>query len=628
MNLIQKLRYRFDNSLSRGPISVLSWLGIVILLFLVVSSLVIIAIEAIVGLDVEKRTSFWRAFYEGFYQLFSSGAINWDEPSMPFLISMAILCVVGLIFVSIFIGLVSSGIASKIEDLQRGRSKVMEKNHIVVYGWSSKIFEVLHQLILANESVAHNCIVVLANQDKVEMENAIREKIEDRKTSEIIVRSGTTTDVDDVNIANPQQARSILILPNETEHSDIDVIKTLMAIVNNKDRNKNKYNIVTEINDVSKIAVAKILGKDEISIIQTWDIISRIMVQSARQPGLSTVITELLSFQGNEIYFKHDHSLGGKTFKDIVFGFSNAVPMGIRRRDGKVLLNPEPNTVIQNEDKIICIAEDDNKISYSEKSEIIIYREAIHKDVAAAPAKSKILVIGWNYKAPTIIRELDHYVLPGSELTVAASVDYAETQLTNLKSTLSHLMLHYLQGDTTDYAFLQSLKLDTYDHLIILCYDHLSLQDADSRTLITLIQVRDLSEKLHAKFNIVTEMLDSRNKSLAELAKPDDFVISDNITSLMMAQLSENRELLTIFEELFSAHGVEIYLKPAADYVKLDTDINFYTLLEAAYLRNELCIGYRLNNNQTQPNFGVIINPSKEEKIRFSAGDKVIVIAG
>jgi ion channel POLLUX/CASTOR len=45
-------------------------------------------------------------------------------------------------------------------------------------------------------------------------------------------------------------------------------------------------------------------------------------------------------------------------------------------------------------------------------------------------------------------------------------------------------------------------------------------------------------------------MLDLRNRELAEAAKVDDFIVSEHLISLMLAQLSENAELMHIFENI------------------------------------------------------------------------------
>jgi hypothetical protein len=97
----------------------------------------------------------------------------------------------------------------------------------------------------------------------------------------------------------------------------------------------------------------------------------------------------------------------------------------------------------------------------------------------------------------------------------------------------------------------------------------------------------------------------------------------------MMAQLSENHELLGVFTDMFDPEGSEIYLKPISDYIVAGQPVNFYTVTEAARRRGEIALGYRVmsESRNAEKSYGVRTNPKKSEKVIFAPDDKVIVIA-
>ncbi len=72
-------------------------------------------------------------------------------------------------------------------------------------------------------------------------------------------------------------------------------------------------------------------------------------------------------------------------------------------------------------------------------------------------------------------------------------------------------------------------------------------QAADARTLVTLLHLRDIAEQHRHPFSIVSEMLDVRNRELAKVTQADDFILSHQLTSLMLAQVSENKSWLPCF---------------------------------------------------------------------------------
>ena len=155
------------------------------------------------------------------------------------------------------------------------------------------------------------------------------------------------------------------------------------------------------------------------------------------------------------------------------------------------------------------------------------------------------------------------------------------------------------------------------------------MQKSDAMTLITLLHLRDISQKLGTTFNIVSEMQDIGNKELAEVTKANDFIVSDRLISLMLAQLSESRDLKDVFDQLLNAEGSEIYLKPVTDYVKTGVEMDFYTVLESAARKGQTALGYRKSEHFDSPEhaYGVNLNPVKSKKVTFNERDKVIVLA-
>ena len=183
----------------------------------------------------------------------------------------------------------------------------------------------------------------------------------------------------------------------------------------------------------------------------------------------------------------------------------------------------------------------------------------------------------------------------------------------------------YINDKTT----LVNLKTELYDHIILLSYTDIDIQESDAKTLICLLHLRNLSEKANKDYSIVSEMLDIRNRELGVVAKADDFIVGDNLISLMLSQLSENKDLKKVYDVLFEAEGSEIYLKPISRYVKTGEAVNFYTVLESAAQLNETAIGYRISSlsSDSDKHFGVTINPNKANTVKFSEEDFIIVVA-
>jgi hypothetical protein len=292
-------------------------------------------------------------------------------------------------------------------------------------------------------------------------------------------------------------------------------------------------------------------------------------------------------------------------------------------------MNPPMDSVLQTGDSIIAISADDDTIQLAAAPGVVDAGAIRSSGKHAKAAPEKCLVLGWNRCGATIIRELDSYVARGSRVTVVTDQNRTKEHVRLYAGNLSNQKVDVKEEDITDRAVLESLDIPNYDHVIALAYSHLAPQEADAKTLVTLLHLRDIAERDSTPFSIVSEMLDLRNRELAEAANVDDFIVSEHLISLMMAQLSENRELLSVFEDIFDPEGAEIYLKPIGDYVETGRPVNFYTVTAAARQRGETAIGYRLlsESHNAEKAYGVHTNPKKSEAVTFAPEDKVIVIA-
>jgi len=622
----QRFQYWFDNYMSRGSGAMLNGLFIL-------TALIIFTVAALVKFtnNAPNGESFFQLSWMGLMRTLDSGTMGGDSGSVFFLLMMLSVTLGGVFVVSALIGIINNGIEDKMDELRKGRSKVLENDHTLILGWNPQVFTIISELILANESRKSGAIiVVLSDQDKVEMEDAINDRIPDTKNTRVICRSVSPIDLTDLEISSPHTARSIIILADGAD-PDTHVIKSVLAITNNPNRRAEPYHIVTQIRDPKNMDVVKMLGtKDIVQPILTNDLIARVVAQTSRQSGLSIVYTELMDYGGDEIYFTQIPEFSGKTYGESLHAFETSTLMGIRKADGTIAMSPPMDTRIQSGDQVFVIAEDDDKIKLSGLSRIPLDESLIQiSGKASRPKPEKALILGWNHSGSIIIRELDNYVANGSQVMIVSDINDLEKQLHLDIGKLKNQKITVEHGDIRNRALLEKLDASEYDHVIVLAYNQLEQQEADAITLITLLHLRDIAERDETPFSVVSEMLDLRNRELAEAAKVDDFIVSEHLISLMMSQLSENAELMGVFTDMFDPEGAEIYLKPIGDYVKTGKPVNFYTVTEAARRRGETAIGYRVINesHDSEKSYGVHTNPKKSEQVTFAPEDKIIVIA-
>lgn len=623
----EKLRYNFENNLSKGTIALIKWLGIFSILVMIIGG-ILISTLGITQDPTEEKLGFWEAFWQSLVRTLDSGTFGGDT-GWGFRMVMLFVTIGGVFIVSALIGVLNSGLEDTITEIRKGRSKVVESGHTLILGWTPTIINIISELLKANENQKSARIVIMSERDKVEMEDDIRMSFPKTGNTKIICRTGSSLSLLDLSITNFNEAKSIIILSPEAENADTFTVKSVLAITNNPQRKKEKFHIVAEIRNEENMEAANLVGGDEACYVQSHDLIARITAQTCRQSGLSIIYTEMLDYGGDEIYFKEEKALKGKIYKDAIFKYEKSAIMGLMKADGSVLINPPMGQLIEEGDQVIAISEDDDTVVLSDNTDYKVNDSAFSENVKMPASKERNLVLGWNEKGRRIIDELDNYVLKGSEVLVVSDDESIEDEVKKLGQKLKNLEISFKAANITNREALDSLNIPTYQQIIVLGNQSIDVQEADAKTLITLLHLRNISEQSNIDFNIVSEMFDVQNRELAQITKADDFIVSDNIISLMITQLSENKNLKKVFDILFTAEGSEIYLKPIVEYVKPGSEINFYTLMEAASKKAETALGYKLDNDKDNPEeqFGVHLNPKKSDTFVVGPKDKIIVLS-
>jgi voltage-gated potassium channel Kch len=624
----RRLRYEFDKSMAAGPIALIGWLAVVSLIVIVVAAAVIALLH--IAPEGSESMGFGEAAWEALMRTLDSGTMGGDT-GWGFRAVMLLVTLGGIFVVSALIGVLSSGIEGKLDELRKGRSDVLEKDHTIILNLSDSILDIVSELTIANESRRRPRIVIMADKDKVEMEDEIAAKVPNLRNTRVICRSGDPTDLGDLAIASPQAARSIIVVsPEGADDPDSRVIKTILALVNDPDRRTEKYRIAAEIRDARNAELARVVGGSEVQLVLADELIARIIVHSSRQSGLSAVYSELLDFDGCEIYTAEQKPIEGASFGDALMAYDTSTLIGLCDIAGQVFLNPPMETQIRPGMKAILIAEDDSAIKVTanplnvDHAAIALY----HRDERQP---ERTLMLGWNRRGPMIAFELSRYVAPGSVLTIAADTPELQAEVGALMIAGSNLQVEYGVVDTASRAALESLNIPSYNHVLVLGYsDHLEPQATDTRTLVTLLQLRKIAETYGSRINVVSEMIDVRNRVLAEVTRADDFVVSNKLVSLMLAQASENENIGAIFADLLDEQGSEIYMRPAESYLELNRPMSFYTVTEACRRRGEVALGYvkkRRVGADPRNMGGVVVNPKKSDALAYEAGDRIIVLA-
>lgn len=619
-----KFLYRIDKFISKGATNII--LAIIAVIFLISAFFSFLAII----LDVNNNDIFIKIFSDLIFTSMKYKTANSEYfvyESINFLMFTA-----GLFLTAALIGAITAGINDRLKKLRNSSAFIYETNHTIILGFSSHVVSLVKELIIANESERNSCIVILGKQSRNEMRTFINKSISDFKGTEIIYREGDRCIKNDLIQLNLDDAKSIII--NQHSDKNNDTSKTLLAILNRENRKKDPYHIVAVVASTQEATLCKLIGKNEVEIIESNDFLARLEAQTCRQSGLPLVYEELLNFDGDEIYFKNEASLVDKKFFEACNYFNTSTLIGIQRK-GNVLLNPKSEEIIKNDDEIIGIASDNSTFILDNPNPLKFNFKKSTRKSKNSDLPEKFLFLGFNNHTEQVLNLLGKYTVKNSlcELVI-------EDNKKNKTKKFNNLLVNYHYTKLIDRAFLNKINYNLYDYVIVQSSFneniHIDEDLIDNKSLGIILNLRDLKNIHNYSFKIISELFDTNNHELIQNSQVDDFILSEKFISSAIAQISENKKLAKVFSELFIPKGSEIYLKPIDNYIHTNNEVDFFELSNIAFKKNEIAIGYKIDRlshiakmkyNEKQMNYGVLINPIKSKKIKFEDKDFLIVLS-
>ena len=610
--LQNRLRFSLERMLLRGALHRLLFIAGLIGLISLAAGLLLMEIEQ----DFSRPGG---AMWWAFLRLTDPGYLGDDEGLAKRAVSTALTTLGLMIFVGMLVAVLTQWLTHTIRNLERGLTPIVQSGHVLVLGWTNRTTSIVQELILSEERAKRFLrlhgkrrlrLVILAEEVDASMVQELRESLgQEWDPRQVVFRTGSPLHIDHLQRADFAHA-SAIILPGEdfapvgAAVIDARTCKSLLSISRHgRDQSPDDLPLlITEVFDARNLHTARAGYDGLVEIIASDLFISRLMAQTVRHPGMSHVYGELLgrTDEGNEIYVRLHPELAGRPFEQLAGAFPDAILLGVVRPSGasySPLLNPPESYVVEPEDRLVLLAGSYGatkpQASQEEQSLTRVCRAASDNDM---PDSRRVLVLGWSHKTPPLLQELDSYVSETFQVHILSRVperDRAE-DLERYDVDLQRVEVTQLKGEYTSPSVLARALPHEYDNIIVLASEYAeSLEDADSRTILACLLLRELQSRSPSGFPpILVELMDPENARLlpADLAET---IVSPSILSHLLAQIALRRELRAVYDELFGSGGAEVSFRPAAQNQLVGRDLSFRELGEMSLGQGEIAIGVR-----------------------------------
>jgi len=509
--------------------------------------------------------------------------------------------------------------------------------------------------------------VILADEDKEGMDEYFMDAIEDRLGSKIITRGGSRIECTQLCKVAVERARSIVVLSvgDDPDEADAQSVRCVLALTGGLAAigKAPTCHLVVELQDVDNAdvamlgVVAPMVPEDTVIPVVSHDIIGKLMIQCSREIGLSKSFAALLCFAGSECYFgqfnsgegHYEDGMTGKTFTDACYRFEDACVIGVRfanpsdpkvrevNPEGRpVMLNPSGDYIMQYGDRILVLAEDNDTYDYGTSH--CPNATPMPPFELPPPEPEKFLLCGWRRDFDDLITELDKWVPENSSLTLLNGFEEEKMKRMladgGMATPKNITTIEYVTGDPCRGRCIERLgpkihedepddrtpgsafRIEEYDSILMLSEEGRAAgMSADSRVMVSMLVMRHIQvSRKTDKAILVTEIRDPRTQDLMEFTKCNDAVVGNELVAMILAQISEDRDLGYVMEDLFSEEGMEMHIKDIRLFAAPDELLSWWDIVSRCTARNMLPIGWiRKNGDDSQP-WSANLNPGTSEE--------------
>lgn len=606
---MKKFTYHFNNLINRGPRT--------LMIILILMTIVVVALLGSIAYLVQPvdmmtyPVTLWYTFNHivdpGY--LFGQGTENFE-----FLLLMTIATFWGILVYSLVISFVSTALLKKLEDLRLGRSAVVESNHTVILDYNRTVPTMIEEFVAARSNKEKMVIVILAQIDPADVYLKLNPIIKLHKHIQLIVRKGDPTHYQNLNMISLSTAKSFIV----ASLVDITTIKTLLAVKQTTFfENLSSYGVCT-IQDEKNLDIAKDLSFGQIYVLYLSELKSKVLARTCLHPGLSSIYKNIFSFEGQEINFLSLKELVGKTFNDAMNLVDQGYAIGIKHHDD-VLLNPKGKTIIKEEDQLIVLLTDRRYVSLKQRKQTDVASKII--TTPYVHSGRRVLLIGFNMELLKTIEEMEKYVGKNSSLTMLVATEADALRVKTFYPSSKFTSFTLVVGETYNRSVLEQFNYAEVDTVGVFTNTFGPKVIADSESLLTLLHLHQLTQDLPSKPSIVVEIEDAANVDSVSQVGIDDFLVSDELFSKMMTQISENPQIYPVLEELVSETGQEFYLRRASSYLPSNEPFTIDAYMQAALARKQLFVGYKKAKED------IVLNPSKDDILTLGPLDRIIILA-
>lgn len=597
----KRFRYWLDRRMAKGTASMVK-----LLLIMVLTAVIFVTI-LVVTFHLQKDSKpIIAIFWDNLRSAMSSSFPSSDSGSLLYIVLYTLLGLTGMVFTGMLIGIFSSAMRGKVIALQEDNPEIIEKGHTVILGFRIGEYALLNELIKSTEG-ERRTIVVVEDMKRQDMEQAIRNNVNVPRNIRLIsIKADTTSPNALACCAIPDC--SMLVLHTVDKGRTIKTLLAIEVLLMNSDK---RPVIVASVDSKEEIFSKETLKERGISMLYSGNVIARIIAHSATQTGIYEALLDMIDYDNFEFYFESGKELAGMPFGKAMLAAKKAIIVGLYRND-KAIINPDKSETILEDDVLIVFEEEPGDLMVENIDDIAIPES---KPLPVSEPIEEIAILGINQSILTILNELPDNI---RQIKLIGINSHDKETYIPKDLELSSELIYDSRNTNKDLILAEMLK--NTKHLCILADHKKKEEEADTDTMIRIIRLRNIKKRFNLNFTITAEMRCENNRNLITSKENEDFVVATDLSSMMLAQITNDIRRTEVFTELLDEIGSEAYMKSIKDLGLVAKKYTYSELQSSLYAYDYILIGIKKANEK----FKVLTNTN--DLIELDENDSIIII--
>jgi ion channel POLLUX/CASTOR len=507
-----------------------------------------------------------------------------------------------------------------------GRTPITDRGHIVILGWSPIVPVLVREIARSTSRSVRRTVVILASLDRRASMEALEDILQGDSSSgrlRLITRSGDPWNPSDLRRVNCGAARTVIVVddPAKSEYSSMTLAFAASAQCEDDDQL-----CIVQVRNVAMKAIVDRATDAHYIAVTSEDVILKALAQSARRPGVTEALFELLDFGGSEAYRQRVVGAAGLSYGEVASRLEGASAIGVVQQDGSTLVNPPVNTIVCDAEQLFLVKQsaDDVAVLGPVDAGGAASTATTAQVRLATMADPHVAIVGPRGPASTVADNLRSFLAEEATISIFTRQEAATS---DGSSQGVNLDVHTIGDYFEDLA--SQLDAVAPDQVVVLAdaAPDTSPAETDARTAVIVAAARQALSTSRPDVRFVAQVLDPAARALIPIRANDDLIVSEEASAMMIAQAASDPAVFNILVDLLDPSvGSAIHVFSLTDERPQGPQLRYRDLVDIGLRSHVSVIGWCYL--RTGVGWTVDVSVERDAPVPEAHGVGVLAIAG